>query len=230
MSKLANHSDADEVANDTFSEAWQYLAGFRSESTFKTWLTTILDRTIARKIRRRAIGRKAPLVEPDSTPARIEGTIDVDIRCLSRAWMTSIEVMKWRNTNKPRYSLIDTLRKLVTGQSTTKYDRRLLQEIRKVHQDALEDGQPGWDRRTFLQTLGLAPLMLFSCPLDPQPSWNAEELERRVRNLADLRVKTAERRLGARVRRTDPIRSTAKPKEMRNPGCSPYARRFASAR
>jgi len=56
LAALGSREDAEDVAQEAFVIAWRKLAGFRSDSTFKTWILTIawrkaLDRRRARSLR-----------------------------------------------------------------------------------------------------------------------------------------------------------------------------------
>jgi RNA polymerase sigma-70 factor, ECF subfamily len=50
---LGSHDGADDVAQDAFIVAWQKLPGFRGDSSFKTWLLTIVWRKALDSRRRR---------------------------------------------------------------------------------------------------------------------------------------------------------------------------------
>jgi RNA polymerase sigma-70 factor (ECF subfamily) len=74
MAALGRREDAEDVAQEAFVVAWQKLAGFRGDATFRTWLLTIvwrraLDRRRARQRwwTRASSGR--PDGAEDGTPA-----------------------------------------------------------------------------------------------------------------------------------------------------------------
>jgi RNA polymerase sigma factor (sigma-70 family) len=52
---LKNREDAEEVAQDTFIKAYKYLAGFKGESKFSTWLYTIANNTSISFLRKRRL-------------------------------------------------------------------------------------------------------------------------------------------------------------------------------
>lgn len=54
LAALQRREDADDTTQDTFVVAWRKVAGFRSESTFKTWLLTIAWRQALDRRRQRA--------------------------------------------------------------------------------------------------------------------------------------------------------------------------------
>lgn len=67
MRMLRNSEDADEVTQKTFMKAYRALAGFRFESSFKTWLTTIalnLCRSELMKTKREMVELPANLADP----------------------------------------------------------------------------------------------------------------------------------------------------------------------
>jgi RNA polymerase sigma-70 factor (ECF subfamily) len=51
---LGRHEDAEDVAQEAFILAWRKLAGFRGESSFRTWLLTIVWRKALDRRRTRA--------------------------------------------------------------------------------------------------------------------------------------------------------------------------------
>jgi RNA polymerase sigma-70 factor (ECF subfamily) len=53
LAALHDREDAEDVAQDAFVVAWQKLAGFRGDSTFRTWLLTIVWRKALDRRRQR---------------------------------------------------------------------------------------------------------------------------------------------------------------------------------
>ncbi|WP_158544783.1 sigma-70 family RNA polymerase sigma factor [Blastococcus sp. TF02-09] len=62
-----NPSDAQDVVQETFLQAWQHLPGFRGESGFSTWVTRILINRCHNA--RRAQDPVVPLSEQDESAA-----------------------------------------------------------------------------------------------------------------------------------------------------------------
>ncbi|MFT4204282.1 MAG: sigma-70 family RNA polymerase sigma factor [Chitinophagaceae bacterium] len=52
---VANREDAEEIAQDSFVKAYRYLADFRQESRFSTWLYTIVQRNAISFLRKRQL-------------------------------------------------------------------------------------------------------------------------------------------------------------------------------
>lgn len=69
MRLTANKSDADEVTQDSFMRAFRYLANFRGESSFKTWLLRITGRVAIDHLRRKKLSTIS-LDAPESPVAR----------------------------------------------------------------------------------------------------------------------------------------------------------------
>ena len=58
LAALGSHADAEDAAQDAFVIAWQRLASFRGDASFKTWLLTIAwHQAINRRRRRGLVGR-----------------------------------------------------------------------------------------------------------------------------------------------------------------------------
>jgi RNA polymerase sigma-70 factor (ECF subfamily) len=70
LAALGRAEDAQDAAQDAFVVAWQKLGGFRGESSFRTWLLTIVWRKALDRRRRRSLWWNRTL-----TPA---ATVDVD--------------------------------------------------------------------------------------------------------------------------------------------------------
>lgn len=66
----ANQSDAEEVTQDSFLRAFRYLANFRGESSFKTWLLRITGRVAIDHLRRKKLDTIS-LDVPESPVARL---------------------------------------------------------------------------------------------------------------------------------------------------------------
>lgn len=52
---VPNREDAEEIAQDSFVKAYRYLADFRQESKFSTWLYTIVQRNAISFLRKRQL-------------------------------------------------------------------------------------------------------------------------------------------------------------------------------
>ncbi len=52
---VANREDAEEIAQDSFVKAYRYLADFRQESKFSTWLYTIVQRNAISFLRKKQL-------------------------------------------------------------------------------------------------------------------------------------------------------------------------------
>ena len=65
LAALGSHEEAEDASQDAFITAWQKLAGFRGEATFRTWLLTIvwrkaLDRRRSMRLRWSRVERTWP--------------------------------------------------------------------------------------------------------------------------------------------------------------------------
>lgn len=69
LAALGDPADAEDVTQDTFVTAWRKLAGFRGQSTLRTWLLTIVWRKAIDRRRGRALAwrRRASPATPDDT-------------------------------------------------------------------------------------------------------------------------------------------------------------------
>jgi RNA polymerase sigma-70 factor, ECF subfamily len=65
LAALGSAEDAEDAAQEAFVVAWRKLAGFRGESTFRTWLLTIVWRKALDKRRVRLLWLKRTRVEAD---------------------------------------------------------------------------------------------------------------------------------------------------------------------
>jgi RNA polymerase sigma-70 factor (ECF subfamily) len=52
---VKSREDAEEVAQDVFIKAYKYLADFRGESKFTTWLYTIVNNTCISFLRKKKL-------------------------------------------------------------------------------------------------------------------------------------------------------------------------------
>jgi RNA polymerase sigma-70 factor (ECF subfamily) len=67
MAALGRREDAEDVAQESFVAAWRKLGGFQGQSTFRTWLLTIVwRRAIDRRRSASMVARSRPLDEHDS--------------------------------------------------------------------------------------------------------------------------------------------------------------------
>ena len=73
LAALGTREDAEDAAQEAFVVAWRKLAGFRAESTFRTWLLTIVWRKALDKRRARLIWRQRTV---DSGEGTALGAID----------------------------------------------------------------------------------------------------------------------------------------------------------
>lgn len=77
FSIVKNHSDADDVVQETFLRVYRALPGFRFESSFRTWLITITTRQALNYLDRIRSGHESLEADPDGQehPAlRVEDT------------------------------------------------------------------------------------------------------------------------------------------------------------
>ena len=66
LAALGSAEDAEDAAQDAFVVAWRKLAGFRGESTFRTWLLTIVWRKALDKRRVRLLWMKRTRADVES--------------------------------------------------------------------------------------------------------------------------------------------------------------------
>ncbi len=74
LAALGRAEDAEDVAQEAFVVAWQKLPGFRHDSTFKTWLLTIVWRKALDRRRSRAIWWRR-----SQSPAEVDAMDPVDL-------------------------------------------------------------------------------------------------------------------------------------------------------
>ncbi len=73
LAALGTREDAEDAAQEAFVVAWQKLTGFRGDSTFRTWLLTIVWRKALDRRRVRLLWRQRTAVEQYAdAPAAIE--------------------------------------------------------------------------------------------------------------------------------------------------------------
>lgn len=83
---LGDHSDAQDLAQDTFLAGWKSIAGFRGQAQFSTWLYQIVTRLCLNHLKRRP---PAPVDRPtDEMPDRADGPAERTERTLSSAAVT----------------------------------------------------------------------------------------------------------------------------------------------
>ena len=68
MAALGRQEDAEDVAQEAFLLAWRKLAGFRGESSFRTWLLTIVWRKALDRRRSRLLWWKLAAPQTDDAP------------------------------------------------------------------------------------------------------------------------------------------------------------------
>jgi RNA polymerase sigma-70 factor (ECF subfamily) len=137
LAALRSHADAEEVAQDAFVRAWSSLHRFRGDSSFRTWLLTIVwNRALSR---RRSVVRwwkqAAPLEEAGQMAAE-RPRADAEDRELRRHTIAAITALspKLRDTlllaqsGDCDYDAIGTILKIPVG--TVKW--RVAEARRKV--------------------------------------------------------------------------------------------------
>lgn len=65
---LGKVEDAEDVAQEAFLLAWRKLGGFRGDSTFRTWLLTIVWRKALDRRRSRTVWWRRTVVQPEAEP------------------------------------------------------------------------------------------------------------------------------------------------------------------
>ena len=77
FSIVKNHTDADDVVQETFLRVYRALPGFRFESSFRTWLITITTRQALNYLDRIRSGHESLEADPEGPEhagLRVEGT------------------------------------------------------------------------------------------------------------------------------------------------------------
>ena len=94
LAALRAREDAEEAAQDALVRAWKNLAGFRGQSSFRTWLLAIAwNRAISRRRSLAAwFARRAPLADADGVAGCAAGPLDaLGERELARQIAAAIE-------------------------------------------------------------------------------------------------------------------------------------------
>jgi RNA polymerase sigma-70 factor (ECF subfamily) len=90
FSILKNESDAEEIAQEAMSRAYRYLASFRAESKFGTWLATITLNAARQRIKRsnrlvtESIDERLDNAQGDFTPAFLTDWREIPLAALER--------------------------------------------------------------------------------------------------------------------------------------------------
>jgi RNA polymerase sigma-70 factor, ECF subfamily len=90
FSILKNESDAEEIAQEAMSRAYRYLASFRAESRFGTWLATITLNAARQRIKRsnrlvtESIDERLENAKGDFTPAFLTDWREIPLAALER--------------------------------------------------------------------------------------------------------------------------------------------------
>src|SRR6266404_6735048 len=58
-SMVRNTSDEDDLVQETFLNAWRHLSSFRSDASFRTWITRVATNEVLQQYRR---DRRTPIV------------------------------------------------------------------------------------------------------------------------------------------------------------------------
>jgi RNA polymerase sigma-70 factor, ECF subfamily len=87
---LKNESDAEEIAQEAMSRAYRYLASFRAESKFGTWLATIALNAARQRLKRanrfptESIDERLEKTQGDFTPAFLTDWREIPSQSLER--------------------------------------------------------------------------------------------------------------------------------------------------
>jgi RNA polymerase sigma-70 factor (ECF subfamily) len=90
FSILKNESDAEEIAQESMGRAYRYLASFRAESKFGTWLATITLNAARQRIKRsnrlvtESIDERLDNAQGDFTPAFLTDWREIPLAALER--------------------------------------------------------------------------------------------------------------------------------------------------
>ena len=90
FSVLKNESDAEEIAQEAMARAYRYLASFRAESKFSTWLATITINAARQRLKRssrlviESIEEKLEDAQGDFTPAFLRDWREIPLAALER--------------------------------------------------------------------------------------------------------------------------------------------------
>lgn len=81
-SMVANQADSEDLAQEVVLKVWRRLSTFRSESSFRTWMTTVAINEVLQSYRRQ---RRLPIYRAPTEFVTIASAADSPQRCLSRA-------------------------------------------------------------------------------------------------------------------------------------------------
>jgi len=81
-SMVANQADSEDVVQEVVLKVWRRLSTFRSESSFRTWMTTVAINDALQSYRQQ---RRLPVYRAPSELTTIASAADSPQRCLSRA-------------------------------------------------------------------------------------------------------------------------------------------------
>lgn len=81
-SMVANQADSEDVVQEVVLKVWRRLSTFRSESSFRTWMTTVAINEALQSYRQQ---RRLPIYRAPSELTSIASAADSPQRCLSRA-------------------------------------------------------------------------------------------------------------------------------------------------
>lgn len=90
FSILKNESDAEEIAQESMARAYRYLASFRAESKFGTWLATITLNAARQRLKRsnrlitESIDERLDNATGDFTPAFLRDWREIPLAALER--------------------------------------------------------------------------------------------------------------------------------------------------
>src|SRR3954468_21265164 len=80
-SMVANQADSEDVLQDVVLKVWSRLSTFRSESSFRTWVTRVAVNEVLQSYRQQ---RRLPTYRDPSDLPRIASSADSPQRCLAR--------------------------------------------------------------------------------------------------------------------------------------------------
>jgi RNA polymerase sigma-70 factor (ECF subfamily) len=80
---VRNTADQDDLVQETFLKAWRHLSSFRSNASFRTWITRIATNEVLQHYRRRG-GVARAAVNPDGCAAQQESPLEVLVRLETR--------------------------------------------------------------------------------------------------------------------------------------------------
>src|SRR5438034_6922291 len=83
-SMVRNKSDEDDLVQETFLKAWRHLSSFRSDASFRTWITRVATNEVLQQYRR---DRRTPIVPGerlDACASKAESPHEVLVRVEAR--------------------------------------------------------------------------------------------------------------------------------------------------